>query len=537
MSGRSPLAAFIVVFALLACAPAAVAQETLEPILGGPTVEITAPLEGAVLQHGQVIPIEATASGDVPVASVKFYADDVLIDTDTTASDGVYSVDYPVPASEAGQSQQIKAVATDTGFPAQSAEDKITVQIADNAPTVTLTDPGEAQVIPHSQARALQATAFDDVGVKSVAFYVDDVSVGTDETASSGVYSVPYEPPATKAGQSQVIKAVATDTAATPQSAEDTNTVRIADNAPQVGFESPTDGATIPYNATTKVTVTVSDERPIQGVQFHRGPEPLGPGTHLGGSKYTVDYTPAAAHAGSGQALVATAVDDAGQDTTVAIGVRVSSPPVAPPRDDRPPTVAFTSPAAGALVDPRLVPPLRANASDDKGVTRVTFYDDGDFVCADTAAPFGCPYSPTGDDVGRNTLIAVAQDRLGQTSAAFRQVNLAKFTPTLTSRATPRRDRKRPYRYRVSGKLSMPPGVTEGQGCGRGGSVQVEFATGRLQLPMSAPLAADCTFKTSIAFPSKRPLGRRGRLTVTTFFAGNEVLGTATGPKHRLRAG
>ena len=90
----------------------------------------------------------------------------------------------------------------------------------------------------------------------------------------------------------------------------------------------------------------------------------------------------------------------------------------------------------------------------------MTFLDDGQVVCTDDTAPYDCAYAPTGADVGRNTLIAIAADGAGQTAVDFRSVEVRRFAPKLTARTTPRRDRKRPYRFTTSGVVLLPSGVT-----------------------------------------------------------------------------
>src|SRR3712207_6785973 len=116
----------------------------------------------------------------------------------------------------------------------------------------------------------------------------------------------------------------------------------------------------------------------------------------------------------------------------------------------------------------------------------------------------------------------------------FRSVG--RFTPALTAKTTPKRDKKRPYRYTTSGQITLPPGVTAAEACASGGSVNVEIRAGKLRLPLVGLVQPDCTYKSSIAFPSRRPLGR-GRLTVTTRFEGNDVLGPARAKTEKVRAG
>ena len=72
-------------------------------------------------------------------------------------------------------------------------------------------------------------------------------------------------------------------------------------------------------------------------------------------------------------------------------------------------------------------PPTRSTrcrryAEDDRGVALVRFLDDDRVVCEDAAAPYTCAYRARGEDVGRNTLTAVAVDGAGQTASAQRAI-------------------------------------------------------------------------------------------------------------------
>ena len=144
-------------------------------------------------------------------------------------------------------------------------------------------------------------------------------------------------------------------------------------------------------------------------------------------------------------------------------------------------------------------------------MARVAFLDDGVVVCVDDVAPFECAYKPTGDDVGRNTLIAIAQDGAGQTGVDFRAVGVARFKPALTAATTPKRDKKRPYRYTTSGALVLPAGVTPEQACAGGGTVAVQFTAGKLKLPTTATLQARLLLQHLDRLPE--PPGPRPRRT------------------------
>lgn len=314
------------------------------------------------------------------------------------------------------------------------------------------------------------------------------------------------------------------------------------DAAPAVTDMTPADGAVVAPDSAVAVTAGASDDFDVQKVEFLRG-----------GTVVATDTTrPYAASVtspgpGSSVSVTARATDSSGQTTSRSIAIQGQSLPPAttPPQEqppqqqtpeDRPPAVTIGDPTEGAAIDPRFAPKITAQAADDQGVARVGFLDDGKVVCTDEAPPYECQYAPSGGDVGRNTLIAIAVDGSGQTAVDFRSVRVGRFTPSLTAATTPKRDKRRPYRYTTSGRLVLPPGVSPEEACANGGAVDVEMSAGRLKLPLVGEVKPDCTFKASIAFPSRRSLGR-GRLTVVTRFAGNEVLGPARAKTQRVRAG
>lgn len=192
--------------------------------------------------------------------------------------------------------------------------------------------------------------------------------------------------------------------------------------------------------------------------------------------------------------------------------------------EDRPPTVELTGPAAGALLLSNRPTEMTANATDDRGVAQVLFLDDDRIVCTDTTAPYTCGYTPRGEDVGRNTLVAVAVDTGQQTASATRTFRVDRFTPTITGQVIPGRDTRAPFRFATTGRLRLPVGVSPALGCGSGiVSVQVK-AGGRTLSTRRAKVRRDCTFTSVVTFSSRRRFGRSGTLRFTLRFTGNEVL-------------
>ncbi len=112
--------------------------------------------------------------------------------------------------------------------------------------------------------------------------------------------------------------------------------------------------------------------------------------------------------------------------------------------DDRPPTIAWAAPAAGARLaaDPRNT--LTVNAADDRGIALVRFLDDDRVICEVTAAPYTCALPARAGDVGRNTLTAIAVDGAGQTASVQRAVIVNRFRPRVHDRRQARVPGQRP---------------------------------------------------------------------------------------------
>jgi hypothetical protein len=193
--------------------------------------------------------------------------------------------------------------------------------------------------------------------------------------------------------------------------------------------------------------------------------------------------------------------------------------------EDKPPTVAFTTPAKDAAnVGTKKATTLAATASDDKGVAKVQFLDDERIICEDTAAPYTCDYKPRGSDVGRNTLSAVAIDSSQQTATARRTVRVGRFAPRSVSlNVKPKKDARNPRRFTASGKVNRPAGVTAGQGCS--GVVAIQVKAGKKTISnRRAKVKKNCTFKQRVTFNDPRRLPSSGVLKFTANYQGNTVL-------------
>jgi hypothetical protein len=186
--------------------------------------------------------------------------------------------------------------------------------------------------------------------------------------------------------------------------------------------------------------------------------------------------------------------------------------------DDHPPALTWTAPKSRAHVSGDTPPTLMVNATDDRGIAHVEFYVNTRKLCTVAAAPYACVYHPTGGDVGRDVLRAVAVDGAGQTATVVRIVNVVKFRPrSVTLTAT---------RSTASGRILLPSGVTAGQGCK--GTVTVTAKAGHQTVARRRlTVSHKCTFRTRIASASP--------LRVTARFGGNAVLRARSSPARTLR--
>ena len=81
--------------------------------------------------------------------------------------------------------------------------------------------------------------------------------------------------------------------------------------------------------------------------------------------------------------------------------------------DTSPPTVSITSPQNGTSVTSGSIVNVAVNASDNKGVTSVTFKVDETIVSTSTSSPYNFTWNTTGVASGTHTLTATGRDAAG----------------------------------------------------------------------------------------------------------------------------
>jgi hypothetical protein len=127
--------------------------------------------------------------------------------------------------------------------------------------------------------------------------------------------------------------------------------------------------------------------------------------------------------------------------------------------------------------------------------------------------------------------LGLGNDRTFTTSAPAR----ARSVPAVTSRVTPRRDRRRPYRFKVRGRVIPPAGVSRSRACR--GRVTIRFKSGRRTVRLRrARVSRRCGYRSRARI---RVAARRHavKLRVLVRFRGNGVLKPRSARTRIVRAG
>jgi hypothetical protein len=98
-----------------------------------------------------------------------------------------------------------------------------------------------------------------------------------------------------------------------------------------------------------------------------------------------------------------------------------------------------------------------------------------------------------------------------------------RLKPRLRLRVSPRRDRRAPYRFRISGRVVLPRGVTRKQACGSGTVSLKARSDGRTVARKGMRLNSKCAFGSRIRILRRR-LDDDKRLVFVARFSGNRAL-------------
>jgi hypothetical protein len=345
-------------------------------------VVITAPSSGALV--GTWTTVRASATDDMAVARVEFYADGALIGTDTSSP---YSVSWNTSTLASG-AHTLSAKAYDNGGRVGTSADLL-VYTDGTPPGVALTSPAQGMHVGGTVT--LEATASDNQAVATVEFYAGSTWLGTDSTP-------PYTKQWDTAGLegAYTLRANAYDTAGNLASSAGVEVI-VDNTAPTTALSAPEQSARV--RGTVQVSATASDNRALSKVEFYAGGTLIGTDTT---APYAASWDTTSLADGSA-ALTSRAYDLAGNATSSAVRSVIV--------DNTAPTVAITSPANGSSVF--LSATVQASASDTSGITQVVFYDGGAVIGTDTTAPYSVSWNVLSAYKGWHTLTAKAYDGAG----------------------------------------------------------------------------------------------------------------------------
>jgi chitodextrinase len=373
-----------------------------------PVVSITAPGSGNVLQVGTSVNFNAAASdADGTIASVRFFANNVLVATVATAP---YNATWtPVALG----SYSLTAVATDNSG-ATTTSTAVIVTVTGNAPpSVALTSPATGTSVTAGTPVTVAANASDTDGtIASVRFTANGITIGT---AAAAPYRVTWTP---TAGGTYSLVAIATDNSGNITVSSSISVTVTTNQAPTVSITAPTTGSALQVGNAATVTATASDsDGTVASVQFFANGVSIATVTTV---PYNAAWTPTALGSYS---LTAVATDNSGATTT-------SAPVTVTVTANAAPSVTLTSPAAGTTVSAGTPVTVSANASDADGtVTSVRFLANNISIGVAATAPYRATWTPTAS--GSYVLVAQATDNSGNIT------NSSSLTVTVTGNVPP----------------------------------------------------------------------------------------------------
>jgi len=401
-----------------------------------PTVTITSPQPGTVVNTGASVTVTVHAADDIGVAQIGFQAggaatalDAVSVTPPAASRDATFHVVVPADAA-GGSTIELKAAAIDTAGHS-SATSTVSVTVADTtAPTVAISAPAADSLIDAGQTVAVTVTASDAGGVTAItldatgaAVFSESRALAPSQTAAQATFQIPV-PAAARPTDRVTLTAKASD-AFGNQSAPSQISVTIRDAAaPETTIAIAGGQTTVRPGRPVTFTVSASDPGGVARVGYEAtgavsssGTQTISPPQPSASGQFTITV-PANAPIGQAMAITGTATDasnNAGRSAAASLTVVA----------DDVPTVHLTSPPAGAHVIEGTVLTLTADASDDVGVASVVFQINGAAVATLTAPPYATQQIvPAGANGSSIVVTAVATDTAGQTATDARSLTL-----------------------------------------------------------------------------------------------------------------
>ncbi len=274
-----------------------------------------------------------------------------------------------------------------------------------SAPSVSIISPADGSSVVEQSSVTVTVLATDDVGVASMRLTADGVSLPAASSTPplyAFTFAVPSQAMAT-------LRATATDFAGNSTTSPPI-TLRILQNTPPtVTWVEPLAASVV--RGRVRVTAYAIDDSQVSNVEFFVNGASIGT---VSAPPYQVFWNTLPLTNGMYQ-LRAVATDNSGLTAFREVSVSV---------DDQAPQVAFTAPAASAMVSGAQVGVL-ANATDDVRVSEVAFFRDSALLGTSLIAPWGAVLDTCSVADGPVTLRAEARDGRGNLTTATRTVNVS----------------------------------------------------------------------------------------------------------------
>lgn len=223
-----------------------------------PDVAIHSPVQGSEALARSTVRVQATATDDIRVASVRFAIDGNPVAIDWKAP---FEADLRVP--EGVTAMALTAIATDLGGNETTSAPVQLLVRGDENPTVSFLAPNAASRWIEGTVVGIAVLATDDQGVASVEIRANGVS----QTRTNPPYRVTFAIPV---GATQVtIEAIVRDATGHATTTGPRIIPVLDDSSPSVAILSPADGAGVTEGTQLKVGIGAIDDAAIRSVHLY----------------------------------------------------------------------------------------------------------------------------------------------------------------------------------------------------------------------------------------------------------------------------
>ncbi len=361
-----------------------------------PTVAITSPAPDTVLTSTTSVTISATASDEVGIYRLYFYVDGTYLGYDASPP---YQVVWSITASISDGPHIISVQAQDTT--GRKAWDYRRIFVSKSPPTTQITNPSNGSTV--SGIVNIQATASSSVSINRVYFYADGVQLGYDTVAP---YSYSWDTSTTVSGY-HIIMAKTQD--AWGLWSYDMVIINVSSGLPStsalplVALSHIQNGSTV-NGSLLQLSVRCVDDIGISALRIMLDGHPI---YSTSTPPYAYTYTFGSSQLGWHDVHIL-AIDTDGQVNWTTRTIQVVN---------QNPQITLLNPLDGSLYDTSVIPVL-VNASDDEGINSVLFFIDGQYITADSAAPYYYLWQfSTPDSQGLHSIAVLARDTMGYYSS------------------------------------------------------------------------------------------------------------------------